>query len=470
MHMNTKTNKTKQIHTGHWTVKNARGIRATNGNTFPAFDPDKLKQLMPGYQAWDNWLVRDEDGFVADVNGFRILIALVRPVGNGFDSGERIAYFYSADGEHYVPGGFLYGDHKLYDDIREWSGSTILRADGKLQTFYTCAYGADIDGVWQTVQRLATAIQEVTVEGDKLTIETPTYHALMGGVCEPDGFYYETPAQASEREAKWPTRHRVSVGSDQTENNCMRDPFFYKDKRTGKRYLAFEANTGAGFHAPGHVRAEYVSANGLPKEGFAPTEDMLKANGCIGIIELTDDEGTFGQFQAPWLTANLVTDEIERINVVDHDGHVYLFCVGHGNKNALNMENADLTNRDYMLGFRAPYFGGPLTPLNGSGVVVQQKSYGDAYAGQMANQQYVYSWLITPTRDQKLGVFPCVSYANYCDTGKGVEAVMNAGPSVRIEIDGLKTRIVGMMYDIQPAQVDASREADKGSATEHGYA
>ncbi|WP_414501271.1 MULTISPECIES: glycoside hydrolase family 68 protein [unclassified Zymobacter] len=119
--------------------------------------------------------------------------------------------------------------------------------------------------MWQTGQRLATAIQEVTVEGDKLTIEAPTYHALMGGVCEPNGYFYETPAQASEREAKWPTRHRVGVGSDQTENNCMRDPFLYKDKRTGKRYLAFEANTGAGFHALGHIRAGYVSANGLPK-------------------------------------------------------------------------------------------------------------------------------------------------------------------------------------------------------------
>ena len=93
--MTYKDKKTRHIQTSHWAVKNARGIRATNGNTFPAFDPDKLGQLMPGYQAWDNWLVRDEDGFVADVNGFRILIALVRPVGADFSQGERIAYFYS---------------------------------------------------------------------------------------------------------------------------------------------------------------------------------------------------------------------------------------------------------------------------------------------------------------------------------------------------------------------------------------
>ena len=460
-----KTESAMHMTTHHWTVENARGIRATNGNTFPAFDPFKLKQLMPGYQAWDNWLVRDEEGYVANVNGFRVLIALVRPVDADFSHGERIAYFYSQDGIHYAPGGFLFGDHKLYDDVREWSGSTILRQDGKLQTFYTYAYGAEIDGIWQSVQRLATAIQRVDAQGNELIISRPEHNALLGGACEPDGYYYETPEQASAREAKWPSRHRIDAGSDQIENNCMRDPFFYKDRHTGKRYLAFEGNTGAGFHPPGHIRSEYVSADGLPDQGFAPSEDMLKANGCIGIIELTDDDMTFGQFQIPWLTANLVTDEIERINIIHHEDHLYLFCVGHGNKNALASENKHLINRDYMLGFRATRFGAPLIPLNGSGVVVQQKSYGPEYTGQAENQQYVYSWLITPHKGQKPGVFSCVSYANYCDTGSGIEAVMSAGPSIKIEIDGLKTRIVGMMYDIQPMQIDADREADKGDRT-----
>ena len=455
------------IHTNHWTIENARCIRATNSNTFPAFDPFKLKQLMPGYQAWDNWLVRDEEGNIADVNGFRVLIALVRPVGADFSQGERIAYFYSKDGVHYVLGGFLFGDHKLYNDVREWSGSTLLRQDGKLQTFYTCAYGAQINGIWQTVQRLATAIQKVSVSGDTLLVHTPIHHALLGGAGEPDGIYYETPAQASEREAQWPTRHRRTIGSDQCENNCCRDPFFYKDSRTGKCYLAFEGNTGPFFHAAGRIRAEYVSVNGMLKEGFAPSEDMLKANGCIGIIELTNSEMTFGQFQAPWLTSNLVTDEIERINIINYDDHVYLFCVGHGNKNALNSENPDLINRDYMLGFRAPYFGGPLTPLNDSGVVVQQKSHGLAYSGQAENMQFVYSWLITPHKAEEPGIFPCVSYANYCDTGNGIDAVMNAGPSIKIEISGLHTRIVDMMYDIQPAQSSIHCESESEELSPH---
>ena len=445
--------------TNHWTISNARSIRATPSSTFPVFDPDKLKQLMPGYQAWDNWLVRDEDGYVADVNGFRVLVALVRPENADFSDGERIAYFYSKDGQHYKAGGFLYGNHKLYGDVREWSGSTILREDGKLQTFYTVSRGEKFGDVWQTVQRLATAIQTVKVADDTLTISAPCHHALLGGACEPDGYLYETPAQAAVRETKWPTRHSVSVGSDQTENNCFRDPFFYKDKRTGKRYIAFEANTGPSVCRPGYIYQHYIAKNPVDADGFSPNEDMLKANGCIGLIELTNDENTYGEFLPPWLTANLVTDEIERINIIDHDDHVYLFCVGHGNKNTLVAENNDLVNRDYMLGFRAPHFRGQLTPLNGNGVVVQQKSPGDAYVGQNNNLQYVYSWLITPTRDQTPSVFPCVSYANYCFNGTRVVPVMNAGPSICIEIKGLKTRIVDMMYDIQPERPETSASA-----------
>lgn len=452
--------------TSHWTIENARSIRATTSNTFPAFDPDKLKQLMPGYQGWDNWPVRDEDGYIADVGGYTVILALVRPEGADFSTGERIAYFYSKDGIHYKAGGFLFGEKKLYSNIREWSGSTILRDDGKLQTFYTCSHGMDYDGVWQTVQRLATAIQTfVAIDTDNSNsqitedfgILSPSYHALIGGVCEPDGHYYETPEQASMRESSWPTRHRISVGSDQTENSCNRDPFYFRDPVTRKRYLAFESNTGPDYHPPGYVRSEYVSTSGIPTDGFAPTEDMLKANGCIGLIELTNNEGTFGQFLPPLLSANLVTDEIERINIVFHEEHYYLFCVGHGNKNTLVSEKPDLTNRDYMLGFRAKHMEGPWTPLNGNGVVVQQKSRGAAYAGQEANQQYVYSWLIAPERKQKAGVFRCLSYANYCNVGGEVKAVMNAGPSIYVEIKALKTRIVSMAYDIQPSKENLIR-------------
>lgn len=440
----------KRFTTSHYTVAQARGIKETATNRFPAFDIGKMKALYPGHQMWDNWGVRAENGYFASVLGFKVLVALIRPRGADFSVGERIAFLYSKDGEHYEVGGELFADHQLYDGVREWSGSTILRDDGKLQTFYTVSYGAEIGGVWQTVQRFATAIQTVSVEDGKLKVSAPIFHSLLGGACEPDGLIYETPAQASERELALPTAHSRFAGSDQTENNCFRDPCFFKDQLTGKKYLVFEGNTGPLYNAPGVVSKKYIGGSA---EGFAPTPDMLKANGCIGIIELVDDDYTFGIFQKPWLTANLVTDEIERINVISDKTGVYLFCAGHGNKNALNKENPDLVNRDYLLGFKASYFGGELTPLNGSGVVVQQKSMGEAYGGQASNQQYVYSWILVPSaKSDATGVFDCLSYANYSVIEDGTIApVMGIAPTISIEIKNKSTRIVGMKYDIQPA-------------------
>lgn len=429
-------------------------------NTFPSFDPNKLPQLWPGKQTWDNWRVHNEYNQVADVMGFKVLIALVRGENADFSDGERIAFFYSKDGEHYKAGGYLFGDSKLYPDVREWSGSTVFRDNGTLQTFYTVAHGVQYNGVFQTAQRLATAIQQVRVsdDGEDLIVEAPHVHTLLRGCEEPDGQLYETPEQASIREGEHPTRHSRRVGSDQTENNCDRDPYWFKDQRTGKEYLFFEGNTGAAFHPAGCIRQEYLGT--IPVDGFAPTEDMLKANGCVGCIELTNELGTYGLRKTPWLVTNLMTDEIERITVVEHQDHFYLFVVCHGNKHALNAENPDLVNRDFMLGFRAKTLGGELTPLNGTGVVIQQKSLGDAYAGQMANQQYVYSWQVNCDIMEDENRFNVVTYANYCSAadGSGIQQYMNAGPSVVLEIDGLNTRIVDLMYDIQAdydsAQVD----------------
>ena len=438
-----------KIVTSHYTVEDARKIKETTTNKFPAFDVGELDALIPGYQMWDNWEVRLVNGRAASVQGHKVLIALVRPREADFSAGERIAFMYSKDGVHYKIGGLLFEGHQLYEGVREWSGSTILREDGKLQTFYTVSYGSEVEGVWQTVQRFATAIQSVSVDEEGVMhVSAPEYHSLLGGACEPDGVLYETPAQASIREKALPTVHSRVVGSDQTENNCFRDPCFYRNTKTGKNYLIFEGNTGSGRHPAGVVAAEYVGKKG----GFAPTTDMLKANGCIGVIELVDKEYTFGIFNEPLLTANLVTDEIERINAFDTKDGFYLFCAGHGNKNALNSENPDLINRDYLLGFHASSFGAPLTPINGSGVVVQQKSFGDAYAGQASNQQYVYSWILVPDEvSDKTGVYDCLSYANYSRLEDGtIAAVMGIAPTISVELSKTKSRIVGRKYDIKP--------------------
>lgn len=434
----------------HWTREQASKIKATASNVMPPFDVAKLRPLMPGMHVWDSWFVMTEGGQVALVNGFRVLIALVRPADLDQGAGEKIAFFYSKDGKHYKAGGFLF-EKPLYEGVREWSGSTILRRDGSLQTFYTVADGREYEGgVWQTGQRFATAIQSVIVEEDgddeALKFAKPKYHALLK---EPDGLLYETAEQSAKREARWPTAHNAAIGSDQTDNFCFRDPKFFLDAKTGKAYLIFEGNTGPECCPAGSVKREYIGSAGYDAD-YTPTVDDLKANGCVGVIELTNDDYTFGEFKKPWLTSNLVTDEIERINVVPHDGHIYLFVAAHGNKCTLVTDKSDLQNRDYMLGFRAKELLGPLTPLNGSGVVVQQKSLGGAYGGQEANQQYVYSWLIVPTA--KPGILDCISYANFSRVADGsIQPVKTAGPTVELRINGLESHITNMKYDILPA-------------------
>lgn len=424
-------------------------IKATTFNTFPLFDNFQLGPLMDGHHVWDSWFVMTEDNQVAVVAGFKVLIALARKLED--PENERIAYFYSSDGVTYKCGGYLFGDKKISPAAREWSGSTILRDDGRLQTFYTVAEGADFgDGVFQTKQFFATAHQTFSVDKQgALVIAPPKQHRILK---DPDGEYYETALMAAEKEKKWPTRHRRDQGSDQTENFCFRDPKFFKDPRTKIAYILFEANTGSKKYPSGFVREEYLGYGSDPdyKLNYEMSTDAIKANGCVGIIELTNTEYDFGKFHEPWLTSNLVTDEIERINVVVSGGYYYLFVATHGNKNVLVTENPDLSNRDLLLGFRAKSLFGKLEPLNDSGVVLQQKSLGLPYQGQDDNYQYVYSWLIVPT--DEVGVFDCISYADYCKDEKGnIVPIKTAGPTVKIRISGRDTDISDMRYDILPA-------------------
>lgn len=73
----------------------------------------------------------------------------------------------------------------------------------------------------------------------------------------------------------------------------------------------------------------------------------------MGVIELTNDDYTCGELKKPWPTSNLITDEIERTNVIPYNGHIYLFVAAHSNKCTLVAGNKDLQNRDYMLSFHA---------------------------------------------------------------------------------------------------------------------
>lgn len=231
---------THKARISHWTRQQVSQITADDTIDFPHFDPQQVKVLMPGYDVWDNWYVLDENNQIADVQGFRVLVALAAPA----DSVDKtnLYYFYSRDGIHYHAAGKVFTT-PLQSGIQEWSGSTILRSDGALQTFYTVvkesgdyssrhrqnpqgsqgmppamsAQGSDTQttvgqgqipggqgqrGAVQNDQRLATAIQDVIVIGNRLSLAEPRYHAILA---VPDGRYYQTMTQASGYETLLPT-------------------------------------------------------------------------------------------------------------------------------------------------------------------------------------------------------------------------------------------------------------------------
>ncbi|MCQ2011132.1 glycoside hydrolase family 68 protein [Sporolactobacillus sp. STSJ-5] len=423
-----------------WTREDASSMGYNSSNTFPVFDISKVKSLDPERDIWDNWLVVDEEGKTADVNGYNILIALGAPVGDL--SQARLMYFYSKQDENsWAPGGYVFAD-RLIEDTQEWSGSTIFTEDGYLQFFYTIAssYQDPETGIYQTNQRFATAKVPVAADSDKLQLLDPTYHELL---IEPDGYLYQSVEQASRQEQRFPVQHRADLGSDQVNNFTFRDPHYFKDPADGTEYLLFEANTGEALNAEGTVRDQFIGA--FP-EGYQPSADDLKANGCVGVLKLSS-ERTKADFLPPLLTSNLVTDEIERINVIVRGDLYYLFVVTHGNK--MTVDGNDLVNRDFMIGFVSSELFGPYVPLNKTGLVITQKSPGDPYVGQENNEQYVYSWLVVPAEN---GRFVVISYSNFSSDSKGtVQKIKSAGPVIELLISGTSTRVGRILGTFDPA-------------------
>lgn len=100
------------------------------------------------------------------------------------------------------------------------------------------------------------------------------------------------------------------------------------------------------------------------------------ANGALGIIKLTNDEKNpqVEEVYTPLVTSNMVSDELERPNVVKLGDKYYLFSatrLSRGtNIDTLNKANKVVGDNVAMIGYVADSLTDPYKPLNGSGVVV----------------------------------------------------------------------------------------------------
>lgn len=427
----------------HWTLALTADIPETRDTTFPTFNVSKIKALVPGTNIWDTWRVLDEDGKVARIHGhFHVIVALGEAP---TPQQTRLVYFYAdcdVDDQRFVYGGLLFSEG-LVQDAQEWSGCTIWRHE-TLQTFYTLAVPERRKGVSGFQQKIATSVQNVRMLPDErdthhpqLTLERPFLHHV---ILEGDGQLYQTFQQMTEEEQKRPNRHSAATGNSKDNNYCFRDPTFFRDPADGRTYLLFEGNTGASVCPEGSIQAAYLSDETCSTQGFHPTVDQLKANGCIGIATLSGEHYTQTQLMPPLLTSNLVSDEIERINMVYRQGRYYLYFIARGSMMATT--RPDIINRNFLIGFCSSTLFGRYTPLNGNGIVIQQRST----LGAEKDDQYVYSWLVLA--DGRVLTYAC--HAN--DEKGGTRLNLTAGPTATLDIRGDRTRVTGLLYDINPKQ------------------
>ncbi|WP_152039841.1 glycoside hydrolase family 68 protein [Salinigranum salinum] len=395
------------LDTTAWTREHAHGIERTDDNTAPIIYPPAEK-TDPDNHIWDTWLLRTPGGEIAEVNGYRVIVALSAP--NDLLPGKRhdVAthrFYYSTDGRQWTPGGRVFGDTDPLGS-RQWAGSAIYDpSTGAVSLYYTAAGSRGEDELSYT-QRLAVAHggSLVVDEDDGVSFEGPWTHDTLA---RPDGEWYE--------------REEQSRGMIYT----FRDPWYFEDPETGEAYVLFEGNTP------------------VPEGSEACDGDPVQQefNGSVGIARAAHDEPTACELLPPLIDGVCVNQELERPHVVYRDGTYYLFIASHKHTFAPGLDGYDA-----LYGFAADALFGEYEPLNGSGLVLTNPANAPFQA---------YSWLAYGHRDEIL----VTSFFNYYDYDRpslddvGLfpepEQFRRFGgtlaPTVRLGVDGHETWIRGTL-------------------------
>ncbi|WP_255195111.1 glycoside hydrolase family 68 protein [Halorarius litoreus] len=403
--MNEASSEVPTYRTSAWTREQAGGLARRDDVVAPVIYPPE-QRLDPDLHIWDTWLVRDRDGTIADVGGYRIIVALTAP--SDLLPGKRhdvatLRYFYSADGRTWATGGRIFPETEPLGQ-RQWAGSTVrFAANGAddLVVYYTAAGDETHEELTYSQRIVAATGGSIYGDDDGVHVEGPFDHET---VLRPDGDRYETEAQ--------------SRGMIYT----FRDPWYWEDPETGEAYLLLEGNTPVPEGA----------------DDCAGDPALQAFNGSVGIAHSPSGDRTDWELCDPLLDAVCVNQELERPHVVVRDGRYYLFISSHRHTFAPGIEGFDA-----LYGFVADSLFGPYEPLNGDGLVVTNPANAPFQA---------YSWLAFGHRDGIL----VTSFFNYFDYDRPTlddvallpesEQFRRFGgtlaPTVRLQVDGRETRIV----------------------------
>ncbi|KHE71100.1 levansucrase [Halobacillus sp. BBL2006] len=359
--------------TSNWTREDVTKIEQNVDNTAPQISKEDLEQIAPEYHVWDTWPLRNKNGSIATVNGYKIIMSLTAPSdvmpGKRHDIAE-IRYFYSKNGKDWKLGGEVFEDGQALGS-RQWAGSAMID-DGRIHFFYT-ATGRKGETQLTYEQRLAKASADVEVAKGDIQFTNWSDHEI---ILEPKGEYYQTKEQSAQGDIAY----------------AFRDPWFFQDPKSGKEYILFEGNSN-GTPAERTCQSEYIGSEEFADDHDVPEVSKL-FNGSIGIAEAKNSELTEYEILPPIMEANCVNQELERPHIVTKGNQYYLFTDTHKNKFA-----SGITGPDGLYGFTSKSLTEGYEPLNGDGLVV---------ANPEDEPYQTYSWMVMTNGT-------VISFANFYD-------------------------------------------------------
>lgn len=392
---------------------------------------DAQTNIIEPLDVWDSWPVQDvRTGQVANWNGYQLVIAMMGVPGQN-DNHIYLLYNKYGDNElsHWKNAGPIFG-YNATPLSQEWSGSAVLNGDNSIQLFYTRVDTSDNN---TNHQKIASATLYLTDNnGNVSLVQVANDHIVFEG----DGYYYQTYDQ-------WKATNK---GAD---NIAMRDAHVIEDDN-GDRYLVFEASTGLENYQGENQIYNWLNYGGDDAFNIKSlfrilSNDDIKsrttwANAAIGILKLNNDEKNpkVAELYSPLISAPMVSDEIERPNVVKLGNKYYLFAATRLNRESNDdaWMNANYTVGDNvaMVGYVADSLTGPYKPLNDSGVVLT--------ASVPANwRTATYSYYAVPVagKDDQLLVTSYMTNRNGV-AGKGMDSTW--APSFLLQINPDNTTTV----------------------------
>lgn len=323
-----------------WTGRDVLAIAASKHDAAPVITARDFSRVSDALDIWDAWPIQDDAGIPFVLPGGETLwMALSSPRFENPDDRHghaRIHLLSCVQGQWTDLGPAMPDDFS--PGSREWSGSAVLDDDGRSLTLYFTATGRRGEAALSFEQRLFLAQARL--------VRTSAAYALTDwtGLCE---FVVRDP--------------RLYMAGDDGGGTvgaikAFRDPAYFRDPKTGARYVFF-AGSKAG-----------------SRSAF---------NGVIGAATALEDPAAPWRLLAPLVSADGLNNELERPHVVHHDGLYYLFW---STQSHVFDPNGPVGPTG-LYGMVSDSLLGGWRPLNGSGLV---------FSNPACAPRQAYSWLVMP--------------------------------------------------------------------------